>query len=193
MYEEKIMRPCHVAKLLSVIFSVLLLLALVPVHAEATQPGCKQVCAKTDLKCVQTEKKCVRTKQECAQTGKKCVATKTHCLQRNAKTGQCTSSQEVCTQYEEYCAQYRQACAQYEDVCTKKQEVCAQYQEVCPSTSTASGSANKPKGKMPCNECVVQRSRCTTGCGNIDNLIKQSDCINRCNGAYSCIMGYDCQ
>lgn len=119
-------------KLLSAVVFVMFLLATVPVDAEATQPGCKKVCAKTEQKCVQTEKKCVRTKQECAQLAKKCVATKTNCLQRNAKTGQCISSQEVCAQYQEYCAQYRQACAQYEDVCTKKQEVCVQYKEECP-------------------------------------------------------------
>ena len=179
----------------AVLIAAGLVCAAIPVSADSKQ-GCQKACVKTEQKCVQTEKKCVRTKNECAQVGTKCVATESRCISKDYKTGRCLSSQEVCTQKQEYCAQYRQACAEYQEVCAKKQESCAQYQEVCPSTATVKGSAplvQKPKGKMSCNECVVQRSRCTTGCGNINNLIDQSNCINKCNGAYSCVIGYDCQ
>jgi hypothetical protein len=73
-----------------------------------------------------------------------------------------------------------------------------QEKTVCPSTVTGKSNSGhvkqqpKPKHRMTCAECTTNRSRCFTGCDKIDNLIKQSDCVNKCNGAYSCVKGYDC-
>jgi hypothetical protein len=44
-----------------------------------------------------------------------------------------------------------------------------------------------------CAQCDVQRSRCFTGCDNNPNLQARAKCVNDCNAAYRCVMGYDCR
>lgn len=51
----------------------------------------------------------------------------------------------------------------------------------------------RPGPTQTCADCDVQRSRCFTGCDNNPNLQARAECVNRCNGAYKCVIGYDCR
>jgi hypothetical protein len=51
----------------------------------------------------------------------------------------------------------------------------------------------RPGPTQSCADCDVQRSRCFTGCDNNPNLQARAECVNRCNAAYKCVIGYDCR
>jgi hypothetical protein len=159
-------------------------------HKECVQR--QKVCVKQETKCVQTGQKCVQTQQYCAQKENVCV-------QKNTRTGACTQYQNRCARYDQRCVQHRQECLNNQTVCARHEDKCVQEKTICPSKTTVETSAgtakspHRPKGKMSCNYCQASRERCFAGCKNIDNLIKQSDCVNKCNGEYPCVMGHDCQ
>ncbi|MDD5711207.1 MAG: hypothetical protein PHY31_00450 [Smithellaceae bacterium] len=58
---------------------------------------------------------------------------------------------------------------------------------------TVSGSLSGYREMQSCNECSAARDRCFTGCDSNPNLLDRSNCVNRCNQEYPCVMGSDCK